>query len=334
MVMAEQVFALRDVQTNQVHPVDPAGARVGRVREENDIVLNAGKSSRYHATLWVQNGQLYVRDEGSTNGTWVNGQQITQPTVVQSGSEIRFGDQAFRVAVETSRVPEPVPMDSVPADNRGFPLVPVLIGGGVVLLILLGLLLRGTGGGTPAASLPTATSTLTPTANPSPTLTPEPEETYTPRPTPTTGSSSQGAAQPSMRYPAPALSSPPDGIGHKGNTGPDLAWSSVGTLTEDEYYRVVVNYPHLGERWEEIGWEKTPQWHVPDYLTLLISNPADCRWWVEVVQVTEYDQDGNPAKWEPISPRSETREFSWPQDGGGGNGGGGTAPTATPGMYP
>ena len=53
--------------------------RLGRA-SDNDIVLDAPGVSRHHATLdYKADGQPVLRDEGSANGTFVNGQLLTEP---------------------------------------------------------------------------------------------------------------------------------------------------------------------------------------------------------------------------------------------------------------
>jgi len=53
--------------------------RLGRA-PDNNFVLNAPSVSRYHAMLSYQNGvQPILTDLGSTNGTFVNGQPLTEP---------------------------------------------------------------------------------------------------------------------------------------------------------------------------------------------------------------------------------------------------------------
>jgi pSer/pThr/pTyr-binding forkhead associated (FHA) protein len=64
------MFMLRDAR-GQVYPIPEQGLRIGRAAR-NDLMLADEEVSRYHATAWVQGGQAYIRDENSTNGTWVN----------------------------------------------------------------------------------------------------------------------------------------------------------------------------------------------------------------------------------------------------------------------
>jgi len=70
-------------------------------REEGiDIVLQDPESSRQHARVAWQGGQFIVEDLGSTNGTFVNGIQITAPQVLNPGDSIGIGQTAlvFQIA--------------------------------------------------------------------------------------------------------------------------------------------------------------------------------------------------------------------------------------------
>ncbi|HKV83569.1 MAG TPA: protein kinase [Ktedonobacterales bacterium] len=58
----------------------------------NDVVIPDGTVSRNHARLFFFNGQWSIEDEGSSNGTWVNGARIARPTPVMHGDEVRLGD--------------------------------------------------------------------------------------------------------------------------------------------------------------------------------------------------------------------------------------------------
>jgi pSer/pThr/pTyr-binding forkhead associated (FHA) protein len=68
-----------------------AGAlTVGR-GEGNDIALSDEYVSTRHARLVPHNGQWYVEDLGSTNGTYVAGARISRPTPVGTRSTVRVG---------------------------------------------------------------------------------------------------------------------------------------------------------------------------------------------------------------------------------------------------
>ncbi len=61
-----------------------------------DIVIGSAEVSRRHAELEVQGATLTLRDLGSTNGTFVNGNKISQ-TTLNPGDEISFDVNAFCV---------------------------------------------------------------------------------------------------------------------------------------------------------------------------------------------------------------------------------------------
>ena len=61
------------------------------------VTLQSSNVSRRHAEFLNQDGQMLVRDLGSTNGTFVNHQQITECVRLNSGDVIRFADREFRL---------------------------------------------------------------------------------------------------------------------------------------------------------------------------------------------------------------------------------------------
>jgi pSer/pThr/pTyr-binding forkhead associated (FHA) protein len=55
-------------------------------------------SSTLHARVFRQNGQLLVEDLGSTNGTYLNSEKITQPNRLGRGDVLQIGSTVFEVA--------------------------------------------------------------------------------------------------------------------------------------------------------------------------------------------------------------------------------------------
>ncbi|UUO08859.1 EAL domain-containing protein [Blastopirellula sp. J2-11] len=62
--------------------------------------------SKRHATLQLVDDKLIVEDLGSTNGTFVNGRSISQPTFVNHGDLIQLADVEFRLLLSSEIVPE------------------------------------------------------------------------------------------------------------------------------------------------------------------------------------------------------------------------------------
>jgi len=63
-----------------------------------DIDLDADEFvSRVHACIYQEEGQFWVRDLGSVNGTWVDGVEIEEKTVVSPDTSITIGYTIFNV---------------------------------------------------------------------------------------------------------------------------------------------------------------------------------------------------------------------------------------------
>lgn len=77
-------------------PLGPTALVIGRLPEV-EVVLNDPNVSRRHAEIYRQDGDIVLRDLGSTNGTKVNGTPVTVTTIVD-GDEIIIG--ATRMVLE------------------------------------------------------------------------------------------------------------------------------------------------------------------------------------------------------------------------------------------
>jgi pilus assembly protein CpaF len=63
----------------------------------NDLPLNKGNVSKYHAKIVLKDGKYIVVDLKSTNGTFVNGKKIAGPLVVRPTDKIYIGDYIINV---------------------------------------------------------------------------------------------------------------------------------------------------------------------------------------------------------------------------------------------
>ena len=73
------------------HPISLLGAKLGRAAPA-DIIFADKRISRKHCNVELQNGELVVTDLHSTNGTFVDGEKIDTPTVLEPGSQLKLGD--------------------------------------------------------------------------------------------------------------------------------------------------------------------------------------------------------------------------------------------------
>jgi FHA domain/SpoOM protein len=74
--------------------LDPSHPRVyaGRDNASCGLAYLDPGLSRRHAEIWIENGQTYVRDLGSSNGTWVNGRMLGHETAaLVPGQQVYLG---------------------------------------------------------------------------------------------------------------------------------------------------------------------------------------------------------------------------------------------------
>lgn len=84
---------LSDPSGNE-HLLDKDVTRMGR-EVENEIVIVDKRSSREHALIHREGRKLMLEDQGSTNGTYLNGERLQNPIQLRDGDQIRIGDIEF-----------------------------------------------------------------------------------------------------------------------------------------------------------------------------------------------------------------------------------------------
>lgn len=61
------------------------------------VVLDEQFVSQHHARLFRRDGEVFVEDLGSTNGTWVNGERATGQRPVRPGDQLQVGNVVLEV---------------------------------------------------------------------------------------------------------------------------------------------------------------------------------------------------------------------------------------------
>lgn len=96
---------------------------IGRA-PENSIQLEDISVSGRHAEIAVVAGNCYLKDLGSTNGTIVNGQPVTEAKL-RAGDRIRFGKVEACFECETVTAAQPLPqlaqVEARPAESSARP---------------------------------------------------------------------------------------------------------------------------------------------------------------------------------------------------------------------
>ncbi len=85
----------RQAGTNGVgYPLDAVELIIGRARDAG-LRLDSSSVSRRHARITWSGSVYMLEDLGSKNGTWVNERRLSEPTSLNDGNLIRFGDLPF-----------------------------------------------------------------------------------------------------------------------------------------------------------------------------------------------------------------------------------------------
>ena len=103
----------------QTIPVTLAQFVIGRDPQCNLRPASALISKR-HCALIQKSGRVHVHDFNSTNGTFINDEQLTGEKPIQNGDVLKLGPLAFRVVIESSvavNKPTPIPAKAGAADD-------------------------------------------------------------------------------------------------------------------------------------------------------------------------------------------------------------------------
>ncbi len=102
-----QLVVRQGPQPGEIFPISGMVMTIGR-DARNDITVNDPEVSRQHAQLSLQAQGYVITDQGSTNGTFVNGKRLAAPYRLSNGDEVGLGETvvmvyqiAAREAIET-----------------------------------------------------------------------------------------------------------------------------------------------------------------------------------------------------------------------------------------
>lgn len=99
--MAEPRFILTRLPTGEKRELH-GSVQVGREVPEDQIKLLNDGASRHHASLSVNDGSVYLQDEKSRNGSFVNGRAVTEKVALKTGDRLRFYKEEFDFFVESA----------------------------------------------------------------------------------------------------------------------------------------------------------------------------------------------------------------------------------------
>src|SRR5258708_1192291 len=91
-----KLVVLNEGLTGQSYELKVEKTTVGRV-EDNAFHIPQGSVSSHHCEIWLRGNDVVVKDLNSTNGTFVNGQQVTTEAVLKPGQTVGVGEGELRV---------------------------------------------------------------------------------------------------------------------------------------------------------------------------------------------------------------------------------------------
>ncbi len=112
------VAVLHQADGGRVIAIDRAVILVGRSADCDVVITASQKISRRHCCLVQVDNSYYLRDLGSMNGVWLNGERVNREAKMSTGDKILIGDAEFQfhpnVRIEqkkpaTAPGPQPTP---------------------------------------------------------------------------------------------------------------------------------------------------------------------------------------------------------------------------------
>ena len=77
-----------------------------------DLVFTLQAISRRHARLFFQNGEYFIEDLGSSNGTFVNRQRLSAPHQLHDGDQLHLGNAVTLTFTAPQLTAEQPPLDT------------------------------------------------------------------------------------------------------------------------------------------------------------------------------------------------------------------------------
>lgn len=102
--MKLSLVVAQGVHTGKVIPVTGTEFLIGR-DPQCHLRPASPAISKQHCAIAVHDGKVFVRDSGSTNGTFINGEQVAGEREVKSGDRLKVGPLEFDLRIEAGVAP-------------------------------------------------------------------------------------------------------------------------------------------------------------------------------------------------------------------------------------
>lgn len=115
--MAKLVI-LSEGMTGRSHELTVEKTTVGRV-EDNTLQIAEASVSSHHAEILLRGSEVVIKDLNSTNGTFINGEQVTGEAPLKPGQILRLGKIEMRLEAPGSAPASKKQVDSTMVMTRG-----------------------------------------------------------------------------------------------------------------------------------------------------------------------------------------------------------------------
>ena len=90
---------IKDLTSGEVYDIGPNGATLGRESARTDISIPDEAISKKHARILLLNGQWYLEDLNSSNGTFIDGGRIHNQTLLEQDTGFSLSQRNFSVVL-------------------------------------------------------------------------------------------------------------------------------------------------------------------------------------------------------------------------------------------
>ena len=101
--MNKKEYKLIPLNDGMLEPIvinpDKKETVIGRGKNETDYRINKEQISRIHASIIIKSDGVYIKDQNSTNGTYINASKLEayEEKLVSIGDIIRLANEEFFV---------------------------------------------------------------------------------------------------------------------------------------------------------------------------------------------------------------------------------------------
>jgi pSer/pThr/pTyr-binding forkhead associated (FHA) protein len=101
-----RLVILSEGLTGKAHELTVDKTTIGRV-DDNTFAIPEGSVSSHHCEVLLRGGDIVVRDLNSTNGTFINGHQVTGEAPLKPGQILRLGQVEMRLEETSAKAAAP-----------------------------------------------------------------------------------------------------------------------------------------------------------------------------------------------------------------------------------